>query len=41
VTQSYTRIPLFILMIPVPIGGILLILEIVQELFEIFRPKIE
>ena len=34
VTQSYTRTPLFILMIPVPIGGILLILEIVRELFE-------
>lgn len=34
VTQSYIRTPLFILMIPVPIGGILLILEIVRELFE-------
>jgi len=41
VTQSYTRTPLFILMIPIPIGGILLILEIMRELSEMFRPKIE
>ncbi|SRR4030042_6721273 len=41
VTQSYTRTPMFILMIPIPIGGILLILEIMRELFEMFRPKIE
>jgi TRAP-type C4-dicarboxylate transport system permease small subunit len=34
VTQSYIRTPLFILMIPVPIGGLLLILEIVRQLFE-------
>jgi len=37
VTQSYTRTPLVILMIPIPIGAILLIIEIVRELIEMFR----
>jgi TRAP-type C4-dicarboxylate transport system permease small subunit len=37
VTQSYTRTPLVILMISVPIGGFLLILEIVRELTGMFR----
>jgi TRAP-type C4-dicarboxylate transport system permease small subunit len=41
VTQSYTRTPLVILMISVPIGGFLLILEIVRELAEMFRSKRE
>jgi TRAP-type C4-dicarboxylate transport system permease small subunit len=41
VTQSYTRTPLFILMISIPIGGILLILEIIRELVEMFRSKRE
>jgi TRAP-type C4-dicarboxylate transport system permease small subunit len=41
VTQSYTRTPLVILMISVPIGGFLLILEIVRELAEMFRLKRE
>jgi len=41
VTQSYTRTPLVILMISIPIGGILLILEIVRELTELFRSKRE
>jgi TRAP-type C4-dicarboxylate transport system permease small subunit len=39
VTQSYTRTPLFILMISIPIGGILLILEIIRELVEMFWSK--
>jgi C4-dicarboxylate transporter DctQ subunit len=41
VTQSYTRTPLFILMFSIPIGGVLLILEIVRELFEMSRTKKE
>ncbi len=39
VTQSYTRTPLFLLMFSIPIGGALLILEIVRELFEMFHWK--
>ena len=39
VTQSYTRTPLFILMISIPIGGILLIIEIIRELVEMFQSK--
>ena len=39
VTQSYTRTPLFILMISIPIGGILLALEILRELLELFQSK--
>lgn len=41
VTQSYTRTPLFILMFSVPVGGMLLILEILRELFEMSRSKRE
>jgi len=41
VTQSYTRTPLFILMISIPIGSILLIIEIIRELVEMFQPKRE
>jgi TRAP-type C4-dicarboxylate transport system permease small subunit len=41
VTQSYTRTPLVILMISIPIGGVLLILEVVREFVELLRLKRE
>lgn len=41
VTQSYTRTPLFILMISIPIGSILLIIEIIRKLLEMFQSKRE
>jgi TRAP-type C4-dicarboxylate transport system permease small subunit len=39
VTQSYTRTPLYLLMFSIPIGGMLLILEILRELFEMFQRR--